>query len=215
MINGINGSTQSMSYSQQASYSSTNVTMETEAGSVSVSSETLEVSESYSFASTDYSALASGTYKPDMQKIQDMKLDLSKNMSSLTDLISKMLNKQAKTSNSAMDNLNSILGEVNQAGGVEALAQKKAQELISEDGYWGVNKTSERILDFAKALSGGDPEKIDLLRDAFQKGYDEAEKIWGGKLPEISQQTHEKVMQGFDDWAAQAGIAPASGAATE
>ena len=33
----------------------------------------------------------------------------------------------------------------------------QAQKDIAEDGYWGVEQTSERLVSFAKALSGGDP----------------------------------------------------------
>jgi len=50
------------------------------------------------------------------------------------------------------------------------------------------------------ALTGGDPSKIDLLRDAALKGFAEAEKVWGGELPEISQKTLEAVKNGFDEW---------------
>ena len=70
---------------------------------------------------------------------------------------------------------------------------------MSEDGYWGVKQTSGRILDFAKALAGDDPEKMEKMRSAFEKGYKMAEKTWGGELPEISKQTYEAVMKGFDD----------------
>lgn len=52
---------------------------------------------------------------------------------------------------------------------VDEETQKQAQADIAEDGYWGVEQTSDRILDFAKALSGNDPEKADLLIDAFKK----------------------------------------------
>ena len=45
---------------------------------------------------------------------------------------------------------------------VDEETQKQAQADIAEDGYWGVEQTSDRILDFAKALSGNDPEKADL-----------------------------------------------------
>ena len=34
--------------------------------------------------------------------------------------------------------------------------------------------------------------------DAFTRGYEEAEKAWGGKLPDISQQTKEAVYEKFD-----------------
>jgi hypothetical protein len=75
---------------------------------------------------------------------------------------------------------------------------------LAEDGYWGAEKTAERILAFAKDLSGGDPTKIELLRDAVIKGFGEAEKLLG-ELPEVSQRTYELVMKGFDAWTAEFG----------
>jgi hypothetical protein len=87
---------------------------------------------------------------------------------------------------------------------VDDETRAQMEQDISEDGYYGVKQTSERILDFAKALSGGDPSKIDMLRDAVQKGFDAAEKQWGDKLPEISYKTLDAVMKGFDEWAAEA-----------
>jgi hypothetical protein len=87
---------------------------------------------------------------------------------------------------------------------VDSETQAAAQEAISEDGYFGVNKTSERIIEFAKALSGGDKSKIESLRNAFEEGFESAKEAFGGELPEISQQTYDKVMQGFDDWAKEA-----------
>jgi hypothetical protein len=77
---------------------------------------------------------------------------------------------------------------------------------IAEDGYWGVNQTSDRIIQFATALTGGDPDKIESMREAFKKGYAQAEKTWGGSLPEISQKTYDAVMEKFDKLAADAGL---------
>jgi hypothetical protein len=81
----------------------------------------------------------------------------------------------------------------------------KAQEDIGENGYYGVKQTSARLLDFAKAITGGDPSKIGLMREYVQKGFDEVEKMFGGKLPEISYQTLNAVMKGLDEWAAAHG----------
>lgn len=83
---------------------------------------------------------------------------------------------------------------------VDAATKAKAQEDIAEDGYWGVEKTSDRILDFAKALSGNDPSKAQQLLDAFKEGYKKAEETWGDKLPDISQRTFEAVEKKFNDW---------------
>ncbi len=77
----------------------------------------------------------------------------------------------------------------------------KAREDVSEDGYYGVKQTSERILSFAKAISGGDPDKIEELRGAVNEAFTYVEDLFGGELPELSQNTYDAVMKGFDEWA--------------
>lgn len=82
----------------------------------------------------------------------------------------------------------------------------KAKEDVAEDGYYGVEKTSDRLVDFAKAISGGDPEKIELLRDAVVKGFQQAEELWGDELPQISKDTFTATMDKFDAWAKESGV---------
>ncbi|MDN5338843.1 MAG: hypothetical protein PWQ20_1913 [Thermotogaceae bacterium] len=76
----------------------------------------------------------------------------------------------------------------------------KAQKAISENGYWGPKAVSKRILDFAKSISNGDSSKINLLRKAVEKAFQEVKEILGGWLPEVSERTYELVMKGFEDW---------------
>ena len=82
----------------------------------------------------------------------------------------------------------------------------KAQELISEDGFFGVKQTTARIMDFAKALvgEGASEQQIENMRAAVQKGFDEVAKMFGGfdKLPDVTKQTYEAIMKAFDDWKA-------------
>jgi hypothetical protein len=80
--------------------------------------------------------------------------------------------------------------------------------MIDEGGYFSVESTAARMLDFAVAISGGDPSRIDVLRDAVERGFVQAERMFGGELPEISHQTLEAVRNGFDEWA-EAGSASA------
>ena len=98
---------------------------------------------------------------------------------------------------------------------VTEAAKLQAQEDISENGYWGVEQTSQRILDFAKALSGGDASKADLLLDAFKKGYEEATGAWGKELPEISKKTYEAVEEKFAAWKEESGIVVTTPETTE
>ena len=83
---------------------------------------------------------------------------------------------------------------------VDAKTIEQAKKDISEDGYYGVKQTSDRILSFARAVAGDDPKKLQQMRDAVEKGFKQAERMWGDKLPEISQQTYDKVMETFDEW---------------
>ena len=83
---------------------------------------------------------------------------------------------------------------------VDAAAKAQAQEDISENGYWGVKQTSDRILDFAKALAGDDVKYAEQLRSAFEKGFKEATKAWGQDLPSISKDTYDAVQKKFDEW---------------
>jgi len=82
----------------------------------------------------------------------------------------------------------------------------QAQQLISEDGFFGVKQTTARIMDFAKALvgEGASEQQIENMRAAVQKGFDEVAKLFGGfdKLPDVTKQTHEAIMKAFDDWKA-------------
>lgn len=84
---------------------------------------------------------------------------------------------------------------------LSTVTPEEAQELIADDGYFGVEKTSERIFNFAVGMAGGDPAKIDAIRQGVEKGFQEALGAFGGSLPDISYETFDTVMQKLDDWA--------------
>ena len=84
---------------------------------------------------------------------------------------------------------------------VSTLSPEQAQELIADDGYFGVEKTSERIFNFAVGIAGGDPARIDSIREGVENGFQEALDTFGGWLPEISHETYDTVMKKLDDWA--------------
>ena len=129
--------------------------------------------------------------------VAKMKADSDNRISQLRGIVEQMMSKQGAAIGKA-DDMWSFL-----AGGnftVTADVKAQAQADIAEDGYWGVNQTSDRILDFAKALSGNDKSKAQELLDAFKKGFNQATKAWGGTLPDISQQTYDKVLEKFDSW---------------
>lgn len=133
--------------------------------------------------------------------ISQLKADTENRMSQMRSLVEKMFSKQGITIGKA-DDMWKILAGGNFTADASTIAQ--AKEDISEDGYWGVKQTSERIFSFAKALSGGDAETMEKMRKAFEKGFGQATKSWGKSLPSISHQTYDAVEKMFDDYAKDA-----------
>lgn len=84
---------------------------------------------------------------------------------------------------------------------INTLTPEKAQELIADDAYFGVEKTSERIFNFAVGMAGGDPARLDAIREGVEHGFQEALDAFGGSLPDISYDTYDTVMKKLDNWA--------------
>lgn len=137
------------------------------------------------------------TKKTDSALVAKLKADADQRTSQLRTLVEKMISQQGQTIGKA-DDMWKFLAKGDFT--VDAATKAQAQADIAEDGYWGVEQTSDRILDFAKALSGNDPDKADELLNAFKKGFSQATKAWGDKLPDISQRTYDAVVEKFDAW---------------
>ena len=199
-VNGVTGVSDAYSaYAAQSKNTETKAEVSKETSATSGAESTgvvYEPSEEAKTASTK-------KYKPDTNLVAKMKADAEARTAQLQSLVEKMLTKQGQTYGTAND-IWSILSSGNFT--VDPATKAQAQADIAEDGYWGVSQTSQRILDFATALTGGDPDKIEEMRSAFQKGYKQAEKTWGGELPEISKKTYDAVMAGFDQMAKDAGL---------
>lgn len=131
--------------------------------------------------------------------VQKLKADADAKVANLKSLVEKMFLKQGEKSCFANDtDMWRFLASGNFT--VDAETKAAAQEAISEDGYWGVEQTSQRIFDMAVALSGGDSEQMDKMLEAFQKGFKQATDTWGKELPEISQKTYAAVMEKFENF---------------
>ncbi len=83
---------------------------------------------------------------------------------------------------------------------VDAATKAKAQEDISEDGYWGVKETSKRLFDFASALAGDDEDTMKKMQDAIKQGFKDAGAVWGKDLPDITNDTLDATNKMFDDY---------------
>ena len=133
--------------------------------------------------------------------VNQLKAEMESNKQKLMDLVHKTLSGQVETFGKASDDENSIWKTL--AGGkftVDAATKAQAKKDISEDGYWGVKQTSQRLFDFASALAGDDVEKMKEMQAAMEKGYKLATKAWGRELPSISKDTLNAANKLFEDY---------------
>ena len=83
---------------------------------------------------------------------------------------------------------------------VDQKARDEAAQMIEEGGPLSPENVSNRILDFAKSISGGDKSKFELIKGAIKEGFEQAKKALGGELPEISQKTYDLIQKKLEDW---------------
>lgn len=132
--------------------------------------------------------------------VQQLKADQETRQSQLIDIVKQMMNGQGKAYSLATgdDSIWKFLASGDFT--VDAATKAQAQEDISEDGYWGVKQTSQRLFDFAQALAGDDVEKMKKMQEAMKKGYELATGAWGKDLPDISKNTLDAADKMFEDY---------------
>jgi hypothetical protein len=132
--------------------------------------------------------------------VKQLKADQESRQNSLTNLVSQMLGKQAGMYGIANgdDSIWKIFANGNFT--VDAATKVQAQEDISDDGYWGVKQTSQRLFDFASALAGDDEDKMREMQKAMEKGFKQATAAWGKDLPDISNKTLDAANKLFDEY---------------
>ena len=126
--------------------------------------------------------------------VQQLKQDQVDRQNQMVDLVRKMFSDQAGVSKLSELFTPENLKNVTQAD------IDKAKEDVSEDGYWGIKQTSQRLFDFASALAGDDPDKMKEMQAAMEMGFKDAMGAWGDELPDISKDTLAAANKMFDEY---------------
>lgn len=164
----------------------------TEAASTTTDSKTatdLGVTYEPSASATDSDKTKTSDYSA---IVANMKAELANKNKQLETLVTQLLGKQATKATSLADMFRNLKPDD------ATIAQ--AQQEISDDGYWGVEKTSDRLVAMAQTLSGGDSSKADLMIEAMEKGFSQATKAWGEDLPDICQKTIDAAKEKLTNW---------------
>lgn len=132
------------------------------------------------------------TQNVDPSEVNRLIEEARKSHQGLRDLIQKLILKQGKNQLGQLADKNSL--------SIDEDGRLKAEQALAEDGEWGVKAVSDRIVDFAMALAGGDPAKGAELKEAVIKGFKDAERSFGGALPEICYKTFDEAIRKLDEW---------------
>lgn len=143
------------------------------------------------------SADTGSTVKDYSSIVKQMKGELNTKNQQLQNLVDQLLNKQA----TKYTRLSQLFQDIKDGKiSIDPETVTQAQKDIAEDGYWGVEQTSDRLVSMAQALSGGDASKADEMISAIKKGFEQATKAWGDDLPEICQKTIDAATKKLENW---------------
>ncbi|MBR5967805.1 MAG: hypothetical protein IK001_04305 [Lachnospiraceae bacterium] len=190
-LNGINPGTNVNITSATASYENVTFSAEITKTSAVAASTDAAVYEK----SDEDKAAALANHNIDFETLDRLKADAEERTAQLRGLVEKLLLKQGGTFENAQG-----LANLYRKLEVDEETRAQAQEDISEDGYWGVEQTSDRIVSFAKALAGDNLELAQQMLEAVKEGFKQAGEEWGEDLPDISNKTMEATYKKLDEW---------------
>lgn len=180
-----------------ASYESVSFTAEITKTTSSSASVSAGATEAAVFEKSDEAEQVSkyANHKIDMDTIEKLKADAEERNAQLRGIVEKLLLKQGGTILNAGG-----LANMYRSLEVDEETRAQAQKDIADDGYWGVEQTSDRIVDFAKAMAGDNLELAQQMLDAIKEGFKQAGEEWGEDLPDISQRTMQATYDKMDEW---------------
>ena len=176
--------------SANSSYTTPQTTAKTKVSQATNTADAKDIGVVYETSSkTDDKSIKIKDYSSD---VATKKKELSTKNEQLQNQVTKLLGKQAGKYTKLADLFKDIQADT--------ATIEQAQKDIADDGYWGVEQTSDRLVSMAQALSGGDTSKADTLIAAIKKGFDEATEAWGDKLPDICQKTIDAAVKKMEAW---------------
>ena len=128
--------------------------------------------------------------------------ELSQNNTSAQQILTNILNDNSDFINffegKEMQNGFSLKSIGYEGKAISELNPNEAKALVSEGGFFGVEETSSRVSSFVFSMTGDDIESLQESRKGLVQGFEEAKKMFGDALPEISFQTQEKTLEIVD-----------------
>ena len=147
-INSINTVTAAAAASTQTTTKSAEKTSETTKKAASSKTASGVIYEKSSDSRTDKASNKTTSKTDNAAIVAKLKADAEQRTAQLRSIVEQMMTKQGVAIGTA-DDMWKFLAKGDFTVSADVKAQAQAD--IAEDGYWGVEQTSDRILDFAKA----------------------------------------------------------------
>ena len=179
-INSINTVTAAAAASTQTTTKSAEKTSETTKKAASSKTASGVIYEKSSDSRTDKASNKTTNKTDNAAIVAKLKADAEQRTAQLRSIVEQMMTKQGVAIGTA-DDMWKFLAKGDFTVSADVKAQAQAD--IADDGY-----------------SGDDPDKADAMLEAFKKGFEQATKAWGDKLPDISQRTYDAVVEKFNKW---------------
>lgn len=142
------------------------------------------------------------TEKISKEEVSDLKKQIEENTKFYA---LKSTNVQGKLHSSEVDfkeaheDMQNFLKDIGYEGKpIAKLSKEEASDLVSEDGFFGVKKTANRIADFVIKGAGDNEDMLRAGRKGMLQGFHDAESMWGKKLPDSSQKTMQLALEKVD-----------------
>ncbi|MGN1349561.1 MAG: hypothetical protein ACI4VM_01015 [Anaerovoracaceae bacterium] len=133
---------------------------------------------------------AGGEFRLDVDSLVQ---ENNQRMQDFTAKLMSMVSKKGETANAKIFGLNLNVTQ-------KDIEEAKAS--IEEGGQWSVGVVSDRIMNMAYALSGGDESKLSTLKNAVLEGFRQAgfDPDNRSSMPSITGETYDEILSRFDDW---------------
>lgn len=186
-VNSVSASYTATSVKYEATYKSEEV-KSAEAAKTESAPKTDSFVRSEDRKDVGYGNKAKGLSKAEIDKIQEQRTNY------LKDMVQKLISDQAGKAGSYSFRSESF------SFSFEMSSVSSVSGSIYDDPNFGVDAMATKLMDMAISLSGGDSSKAETLVNAVRKGFEMAEKAWGGELPGVCQATLDEVEKRFDYW---------------
>ncbi|NLY74728.1 MAG: hypothetical protein GX075_05435 [Firmicutes bacterium] len=134
--------------------------------------------------------------KVHQKTIQELKDECENSLSHLRQIVTALLKRQGLEFRDISEIKPKEWDDVT----IDEIAQAEAQTMLEGDGELSPAKVSDRIVNFAKAISGGDKSKFDLLKKAIDDGFEAARIDFGDELPGVCKETYQLTMEKLEAW---------------